>query len=65
MQRAGFEWDDEKNRRNVEKHGVSFYDAQGAFFDPTPTGLSSRTWGTAWGKGGSTVWVVSTRAYSP
>ena len=29
-----FEWDDEKNRQNIEKHGVSFYEAQFAFADP-------------------------------
>jgi uncharacterized DUF497 family protein len=28
-----FEWDDAKNRQNIEKHGVSFYEAQEAFFD--------------------------------
>jgi uncharacterized DUF497 family protein len=28
-----FEWDEIKNRDNIEKHGVSFYDAQDAFFD--------------------------------
>ena len=28
-----FEWDDTKNRLNAEKHSVSFYEAQEAFFD--------------------------------
>lgn len=28
-----FEWDDGKNLENVEKHGLSFYEAQEAFFD--------------------------------
>jgi uncharacterized DUF497 family protein len=28
-----FEWDDAKNRLNVEKHGISFYEAQTAFLD--------------------------------
>ncbi len=28
-----FEWDDEKDLENVEKHGLSFYEAQEAFFD--------------------------------
>lgn len=28
-----FEWDEEKNRINIQKHGVSFYEAQEAFFD--------------------------------
>jgi uncharacterized DUF497 family protein len=28
-----FEWDDEKNCDNIEKHGLDFYIAQKAFFD--------------------------------
>ena len=28
-----FEWDDTKNRENQRKHGVSFEEAQSAFFD--------------------------------
>jgi uncharacterized protein len=28
-----FEWDPEKDRSNLAKHGVSFSEAQGAFFD--------------------------------
>ena len=31
---ADFEWDPEKNDQNIEKHGVSFYQAQHAFADP-------------------------------
>ena len=29
-----FEWDESKDQLNLEKHGVSFFDAQMAFFDP-------------------------------
>ena len=29
-----FEWSETKNQMNIEKHGVSFYDAQFAFADP-------------------------------
>lgn len=29
-----FEWDEKKNEINRLKHGVSFYEAQKAFFDP-------------------------------
>ncbi|MBN2077471.1 MAG: BrnT family toxin [Spirochaetes bacterium] len=29
-----FEWDDAKNSENMRKHGVSFFEAQSAFFDP-------------------------------
>ena len=28
---AGFEWDDEKSRSNLSKHGVDFDDASGIF----------------------------------
>ncbi len=28
-----FEWDEEKNKVNIEKHQVSFYEAQKAFLD--------------------------------
>jgi uncharacterized DUF497 family protein len=28
-----FEWDEEKNKANIEKHHVSFYEAQKAFLD--------------------------------
>jgi uncharacterized protein len=29
-----FEWDETKNRRNEQKHGISFELAQEVFFDP-------------------------------
>lgn len=32
--KLAFEWDDEKSEANVLKHGVTFKDAQEAFFDP-------------------------------
>jgi len=28
-----FEWDEEKNRENIRKHGVSFQEAQSVFLD--------------------------------
>ena len=28
-----FEWDDEKERINIRKHGISFFDAMGVFDD--------------------------------
>ncbi|CAL7962245.1 conserved hypothetical protein [Gammaproteobacteria bacterium] len=31
---VNFEWNEDKNRQNIEKHGVSFYEAQQAFLDP-------------------------------
>ena len=33
MSGANFEWDEEKNLENKQKHRVSFYEAQYAFFD--------------------------------
>ena len=32
--RENFEWDENKNKENQAKHGVSFEDAQYAFSDP-------------------------------
>ena len=29
-----FEWDEDKNKLNLKKHGVSFEEAQTVFFDP-------------------------------
>ncbi len=31
---ASFEWDEDKNRENQDKHGISFEEAQRAFADP-------------------------------
>jgi len=33
MKPPDFEWDNLKNAQNIEKHGVSFYEAQYAFAD--------------------------------
>jgi hypothetical protein len=34
MKRATFEWDEEKDKENQSKHGISFLTAQQAFLDP-------------------------------
>ena len=34
MDTAVFEWGHGKNEKNIEKHGISFFDAQQAFLDP-------------------------------
>jgi hypothetical protein len=34
LQGIEFEWDENKARSNVEKHGVTFEEAAEAFFDP-------------------------------
>jgi uncharacterized protein len=34
LQGVTFEWDEDKARTNVEKHGVTFEEAAEAFFDP-------------------------------
>jgi uncharacterized DUF497 family protein len=31
--KTAFEWDEDKNQVNIEKHGVSFDEARQAFFD--------------------------------
>ena len=33
MSNSDFEWDESKNLENIEKHGVSFYEAQYAVLD--------------------------------
>ena len=33
MTKSNFEWDEVKSLENLEKHGVSFYEAQNAFLD--------------------------------
>ncbi len=30
-----FEWDDDKNRKNIKNHGISFEESIAVFFDPT------------------------------
>lgn len=39
---AGFEWDEEKNRANLVKHGVSFEDASQIFDGPVIVKQSDR-----------------------
>jgi uncharacterized DUF497 family protein len=34
MEKVSFEWDEDKDKENQAKHGVSFALAQRAFFDP-------------------------------
>lgn len=38
LQGVTFEWDADKARSNVEKHGVTFEEAAEAFFDPFAQG---------------------------
>jgi hypothetical protein len=33
MEDLRFEWDEDKNRQNIKKHGVSFQEAQAVFLD--------------------------------
>lgn len=39
---AGFEWDEEKNRANRIKHGISFDDASQIFYGPVVIKRSNR-----------------------
>lgn len=44
-QRSRWEWDDTKNHRNVEKHGISFQDAVSALeADNRSVRLASKSW---------------------
>lgn len=38
-----FEWDDHKNKRNIENHGIRFEDAIKIFDRPVLTNIDSRT----------------------
>jgi uncharacterized DUF497 family protein len=44
MAEPSFEWDEDKNRRNQEKHGVAFELAQLAFFDERRVIAEDFTW---------------------
>ncbi|MGV2389878.1 MAG UNVERIFIED_CONTAM: BrnT family toxin [Microcystis novacekii LVE1205-3] len=50
-----FEWDEDKNRLNQQKHDVSFELAQYAFFDPNRV-ICTRIWLTVKKKIDFTVW---------
>lgn len=38
-----FEWDDNKNRTNLQKHGISFQTAAMVFTDPMQVSIQDRT----------------------
>jgi uncharacterized protein len=39
---GGFEWDDDKSRANVGKHGIDFEDASAIFYEPIVLRQSNR-----------------------
>lgn len=43
LQGVEFEWDDQKARENIEKHGITFEEAVEVFFDPFYTERRERT----------------------
>lgn len=47
---SGFEWDAEKNRTNLIKHGISFDDASQIFYGLTVVKRSKRSDGSQSGK---------------
>jgi uncharacterized DUF497 family protein len=55
MKRTTFEWDEEKDKENQAKHGISFLTAQQAFLDPLRVIVLKKIGFTAWG--------VSTKAF--
>ena len=41
-----FEWDENKNQINIEKHGISFEEAEGVFYDENESKqYIDRRWG--------------------
>jgi uncharacterized DUF497 family protein len=56
-----FEWDDDKNRKNQIKHGVSFEDATKVFYDPMSyerIDLVHSIFETRWYKIGISGWKI-------
>ena len=45
---AGFEWDDDKSRANLVKHGIDFDDASEIFYGPTVLRQSDRNHEERW-----------------
>lgn len=66
MQNDRFEWDEEKARRNLNKHGVSFEESTGVFDDPNAIVESDNSdpfeerWATTGMTAGKILFVVST-----
>ena len=62
-----FEWDDNKRRANVIKHGIDFDDAKDVFYDPaactflSPRIVGERRYVTVGLMRGALVAVISTR----
>jgi uncharacterized protein len=58
-----FEFDDNKSRRNLTKHGIDFVEAQALWRDPRLVDVPARTFGgevrrAAIGRIGDRVWVA-------
>lgn len=49
-----FDWDEEKNQTNIEKHGVSFQEAEEAFAQYTDIRPANRKGETRWALVGAT-----------
>jgi hypothetical protein len=56
LQGVTFEWDEEKARTNVEKHGITFEEAAEAFFDPFCQGGERRPNARAGASSSATLW---------
>ena len=54
-----YEWDDEKNRKNLAKHGLSFEDAEQVLAGPCVTFLRypTKTTGLLTARNGSSLWA--------
>jgi len=45
---AGFEWDEEKSKTNLIKHGIDFEDASEVFYGPVVVKISNRSSEERW-----------------
>ena len=59
-----FEWDDDKNRLNIEQHGISFEDAALVFDGPVTTLFSPRFGEDRWVATGQVDQLVITVVYT-
>jgi uncharacterized protein len=61
-----FEWDDNKRRSNIDKHGIDFADAKEALYDPgaftfvSPRSSHERRYITVGSLGGTLITVIFT-----
>jgi len=65
METEGFEWDDDKCRRNIEKHGIDSEDAVDLFYGPHITRRSDRKKEERWLAVGEVEGRIIAVAFAP